>query len=574
MTKIIIDTDIGEDIDDLWALVLLLSTDSYDIKLISITQGNVEYKVNLVAKILSTLNKNIPIAKGVSTSPYITPQEKWLKHFSLKKYTGKIYNTYYEAYKDVLSADDCTIISLAPFTSLVSVLPLIKKNNTKIISMAGSIYKGYFGKNTPDAECNIISDIEAAKKIISSNLDLTLLPLDVCHNIIIDGEHYKLIKESKNIYASIVMENYNLWQKEYEGGAKKFDLNLSSSILYDLAPVWYLMFPQNFDVVNIPISINEQGFTQVGGPSNILVALKMHKRDIMTRFASELLCTKYEKNYDLKVMEIENKYKLIYTLRRNNFALSVYETGWEIRNPGSHYGPSKRDYYILHFVTKGKVKLIVDNTNYEIRAGECFLLPPNIMTYYESDKDDPCTYYWVGFSGFEASELLKKVGLLNGQYVAKPINFDLIIQRLKEMTSVKARKGTAEYLLLGNLYLLFADMMNTVQEDDVEDKDYINLAIEYMNSNYQKGININDITNYIGIERTYFFRLFKKRTDLSPQDFLINLRMKRAKSLLTETHRSIKDIAISTGYDNYLSFIKTFKAKVGMSPSDYRKQKK
>ena len=62
-TKIIIDTDIGEDIDDTWALIFLLSSRFVDIKLISVTTGDVKYKAKIVAKILTLLNKILDITE-------------------------------------------------------------------------------------------------------------------------------------------------------------------------------------------------------------------------------------------------------------------------------------------------------------------------------------------------------------------------------------------------------------------------------------------------------------------------------------------------------------------------------
>ena len=84
------------------------------------------------------------------------------------------------------------------------------------------------------------------------------------------------------------------------------------------------------------------------------------------------------------------------------------------------------------------------------------------------------------------------------------------------------------------------------------------------------GISVNDVADYIGIERTYFFRLFKKQMGMSPQDYLINLKMEKTKVLLKDSKKSIKEIAYSVGYTNYVSFVKIFKEKTGISPSEFR----
>lgn len=577
MNKIIVDTDIGGDIDDIWALVLLLSSELFDVKMISVTQGDIEYQTALVAKILTLLNKqNIVIVKGVSGNikeNIIHPQQRWLNDFSLKDYTGRILSTYEEGYAEILEEhSDATILALAPFTSLARVLPLLLKYNTPIISMSGSIYEGYFGSKEISAECNIVSDVQAARKIFESGLNLTILPLDVCNKMIIDGEDYKEINESHHIYAKIISENYHLWQEDYVGGAKKFNDQESSSILYDLAPILFALFPQNFDVIETPIYVDPNGYTRIGGNKTISVATRTHKLDIMLRFASEQYCTSIEKSYDVKKMGIDGRYSLTYVLKKSNIFLSVNEYGWEKKRPGAHYGPTKREYYILHFIIEGKGKLLVGNQKYDLAKGDCFLIPPGITTYYEADLEDPYTYHWIGFGGLEAKELLEKTGFLkNDNYVITPLDYDTIYERFMIIQNIVPKKGVTRYMLLSNLYLLFSELMYEGSNEMEELKDYVDLAIKYMNTNYSRKITIHDVTQTIGIERTYFYRLFQKNMHISPQDYLIKIRIEKAKLLLCNTSKSIKDIAISVGYENYGSFIKIFKEKEGISPTSYRK---
>ncbi len=580
MKKIIIDTDIGMDIDDTWALLLFLSSTLYDVSLISITNGDIDYKIKIVAKILKELNMtHIPIAKGRSneTDELIYPQKRWIEDFDMNDYEGIIYNSYEEAYQDVLgdSLSEFTVVSLAPYTSIVEVLDLLQRHKCTVVSMAGSIYKGYLGHGYPEAECNIVSDIEAARKIFSSDIELVLLPLDVCKELLIKDENYQLIKSSNNISARIAMDNYAVWQEDYVGGAIKFDYDTSTSIIYDLITFWYLSFPQNFDVRYLTLAISDDGKTVVSNQGRkILVALNMHKHGIMEQYSSEQLCTRREVNLDVRVMGIENKYKLIYPLRRNNIFLSVYETGWEHKKANSTYGPSIRDYYIMHLVTKGKGKLIIDKKVYEVEEGDCFIVPPNIMTSYTADDVEPFSYYWIGFGGIDALELLTKAGFLSKDtYVIHPVHYDNILKRLINVTNVNSMDGTAEYVLIGELYLIFADMIKVTAEKNNEAL-YMEEAIRFVKDNYHRFITVSDVADHLGIDRTYLFRLFKKEINISPIDYLINLRIEKAKLMLINTNKSVKEIAQLIGYSSYTSFVRAFKNKCNILPNEYRKKNK
>lgn len=580
MKKIIIDTDIGMDIDDTWALLLFLSSTLYDVSLISITNGDIDYKTKLVAKILKELNMtHIPIAKGRSNEKdeLIYPQKRWIEDFDMGDYEGVVYDSYEEAYQDVLgnSLSEYTVVSLAPYTSIVGVLDLLERHKCTVVSMAGSIYKGYLGHDYPEAECNIVSDIDAAHKILSSNIELVLLPLDVCRELLIKDENYQLIKNSNNISAKIAMDNYCVWQEDYVGGAIKFDYNTSTSIIYDLIAFWYLSFPQNFDVRYLTLAILEDGKTVVSDQGKkTLVALNMHKHGVMEQYSSEQLCTRREVNLDVRVMGIENKYKLIYPLRRNNIFLSVYETGWEHKKANSTYGPNIRDYYIMHLVTKGKGRLIIDKKVYEVEEGDCFIVPPNIMTSYTADAVDPFSYYWIGFGGIDALGLLTKAGFLSKDtYVIHPVHYDNILKRLINVTNVNSMDGTAEYVLIGELYLIFADMIKVSVKNNNEAL-YMEEAIRFVRDNYQKFITVSDIADYLGIDRTYLFRLFKKEINISPIDYLINLRIEKAKLMLINTNKPVKEIAQLIGYSSYTSFVRAFKNKCKILPNEYREKNK
>ena len=575
MQSIIIDTDIGYDIADTWALNFMLSTNLFDVKLISVTHGDIDYQVALVAKILKLLNKEyIPIVRGVGNLNNQYPQKRWLEDFDLKEYNGVIYDSLSLAYEEVLANNNDVIVTgIAPFTSLSTIIPILKKYNTKIVAMAGSFKYGYFDKKGIVVERNISSCVAAAKKFLASDLNITLLPLDVCNKMIISGDIYQKIRSLLTDIASIVSENYDIWQEDYVGPIKKFDINLSSSVLLDLAPALYLLFPQNFEVMEKNIYVDDNGFTLIGGRHLINVAFNVHKLSLMLKFAGEQYCTNFSYSKDIKQLEIEGMYSLTYVLKKCNVLLSVIEYGWEVHKAGSSYGPAERDYYILHFITKGKGRFVIGDKEYILKKGDCFLLPPKITTYYEADKKNPYTYYWVGFDGIEAKGLLEKTGLVIGDnYVIHPKNFNSVFEMFSNFDVSTTNNSAIPYQLVGKLYLLFSEIMSDQSSENEQKSNYVDLAINYMNLNYAKNISIELLSRIVGVDRTYFYRLFKESTKISPKEYLSNLRIEKAKMLLCNSNMNIKEIALSVGFSNYLSFERVFKEKSGVNPTIYRKK--
>lgn len=100
---------------------------------------------------------------------------------------------------------------------------------------------------------------------------------------------------------------------------------------------------------------------------------------------------------------------------------------------------------------------------------------------------------------------------------------------------------------------------------------YVDHAIDFIRTSYPS-IKVADISGYIGIDRSYFTNLFKARVGCAPCDFLLYTRMDKAAQLLLNTELAVQDIAEYVGYENPLTFSKTFKKAFGVSPKYYREQ--
>ena len=95
-------------------------------------------------------------------------------------------------------------------------------------------------------------------------------------------------------------------------------------------------------------------------------------------------------------------------------------------------------------------------------------------------------------------------------------------------------------------------------------------AVTYIEHNFQQDISIEDIASFIGLNRSYFGKLFKETMGESPQTFLMNYRMARAAQLLKETKLSVAEIGVMVSYENQLHFSRAFKSVHGVSPREYR----
>lgn len=249
--------------------------------------------------------------------------------------------------------------------------------------------------------------------------------------------------------------------------------------------------------------------------------------------------------------------------------------GYAECEPLHSYGPATRPNYIIHYILDGKGTYQVGERKYQLSKGQGFLIEPETFTFYQADKEEPWSYLWVGFGGSGAGKLIQDIGL-NSRQLIYQCDYG---EELKEIvfSMLKHTQSTVSnmYYLQGRLYDFFSvltrDVVIDFYEDTTKGSIYVQDAIAYIRNNYSKGINVSDIAEYLSINRSYLYTIFKDSLDLSPKEFLTKFRISRAKEQLTLTDLSVEYIAYSCGYKNSLVFTKAFKQEIDMTPSQYRK---
>ena len=246
--------------------------------------------------------------------------------------------------------------------------------------------------------------------------------------------------------------------------------------------------------------------------------------------------------------------------------------------PGHGFGPAVRPNYIIHFVLSGKGIYQVGDMQYEIREGQGFLIEPEVLTYYKADEKDPWTYIWIGFSGEMAGTYLSDIGLHSEHLIFQSEQKDELKKLVLKMLKHNTISVTNQYRLQSLLYQFFAILSEGMSIDSIvhgsKESVYVREAVNFIKNNYFRGINVTDIAEHIGVNRSYLYKLFQDSFQMSPKDFLTKFRISRAKELLAVSELSIESIAWSCGYSDALVFSKVFKKMVGMPPSVCRKMQK
>ncbi len=270
---VILDTDIGDDIDDTWALVMMLNCPELDVKMIIGDNHNGIYRAKLIAKLLEAAGRtDIPVGMAYSTRQGGGKQSDWVKDYDLKKYPGKVYEDGVAAMIEMInkSPRSITIIAIGPVPNIAQALkrdPSIAKK-TRFVGMHGSVRKGYGNSDKISAEYNVKRDVKACQAVFEAPWKkMTITPLDTCGIVHLRGDKYKKIRDSKDPAAKALLENYRIWRRRNPSDPIRDD-EKGSSTLFDTVAVYLAFTSKLLKMETLPIRVDDKGFTVIDEKAN------------------------------------------------------------------------------------------------------------------------------------------------------------------------------------------------------------------------------------------------------------------------------------------------------------------
>jgi inosine-uridine nucleoside N-ribohydrolase len=268
--KVIIDTDIGDDIDDAFAIALAVRSPELEILGVMTTFGDTEARARIADRLLEEAGRaDIPVLVGAPTrTSNVMTQRRYgqsgsfdkVSHASavdfileqIRKYPGQI-----------------TLVGIGP---LVNVGALMDKDAAafrklkRVVIMGGSIECGYgelwfCPERGPDAEWNIVNDIDSAKKLFQSGVALYVMPLDSTQLKLEEMKRAYLFRQGTRLTDALTLL-YHEWGQE-------------TPTLFDPVTIAFIVNPKICPVEPMHIRVDDKGFTRrEAGEPNAQVCMK------------------------------------------------------------------------------------------------------------------------------------------------------------------------------------------------------------------------------------------------------------------------------------------------------------
>jgi inosine-uridine nucleoside N-ribohydrolase len=270
---VILDTDIGFDIDDVWAVVMMLKSPELDIKLITTDTGNTLYRAKIVAKMLEIAGRtDIPIGIGIPLLQHQENHGDWVIDYDLSDFPGTVIEDGVGAIVDTImkSTDVVSLVCIGPLPNIAAALqrePRIA-SKCRFIGMHGSIRRGYGGVSKPAPEFNVYQAVESCRKVFNAAWPITITPLDTCGLVSLSGGNYQRILESQDPLVQAIVKLYRIWKRNIDWPQyEELNPDERTSVLYDCVAVYLTITEDLLDIEELGISITDDGRTVVNESS-------------------------------------------------------------------------------------------------------------------------------------------------------------------------------------------------------------------------------------------------------------------------------------------------------------------
>jgi|GEM_PF-332937 len=325
---VIIDTDIGADIDDAFALGLAIVSPELEILAITTVGGGNEYdpyvgqrkdrddhRAWLVTRFLTQAHftppppldsaaertaagfkgailKNaaeIPVAAGADPQPAM-PIDGQIQY---RRHPAAIYNRTLKPVKEsavelmtqvLQKREGVTIIAIGPLTNvarLVSEQPELVKKIKRVVVMGGSIAVGYDGKTKAEVEWNIKNDVKAAQTVFQSGVPLLIVPLDATSTVALDA---KRREELFSAHTPLTWQLQNLYELWSDVPSKK-----ETPILFDPVAVAVAFNPEHLQIEEKKLRVLDDGMTIIRDDGvKMLVAMKIDREKFLNWYIARI----------------------------------------------------------------------------------------------------------------------------------------------------------------------------------------------------------------------------------------------------------------------------------------------
>lgn len=246
-----------------------------------------------------------------------------------------------------------------------------------------------------------------------------------------------------------------------------------------------------------------------------------------------------------------------------------------VEHDNTWYEVKAKHEYAFWIIQSGTLTIEYTQMKYNLTAGDVFFFYPQVL--YHATSSDGCSFIFVHFdailgNNYQALHFYP----FDGHYPADTIRSDLA-SVLSAVTSLHQKEPFSELRIHGSVMLFLASIMQlkyqgTEARTTTSSKSALarlQPVLIYINHHLGEPIYINELAASINLSEKYFITFFKKTMGVTPINYIVQVKMKKALEYLHEQNYSVKEVATLVGYADIYTFSKVFKKTYGIAPSKF-----
>lgn len=246
----------------------------------------------------------------------------------------------------------------------------------------------------------------------------------------------------------------------------------------------------------------------------------------------------------------------------------VTTAGITYSDPNYFIEREKSSITVIEYIIKGKGFIVSKNKTIPVASGDTYLLTLGNNHKYYADKSDPWEKVWINIRGELVSSLIQAYSV--GKQIVYRCDSENYLRRIH---SLLADKSLSPAEISAKSSIVFHEFIQFLAANG-ENKEKITQEAEllknYIDTNIYRQIGISELAKLIYKSTTHTIRIFKNAYGITPYEYYMNNRIKKAAALLKESSYSVKEIAYMLNFGDEHYFSNIFKQKTGKTPSEYR----
>lgn len=253
-----------------------------------------------------------------------------------------------------------------------------------------------------------------------------------------------------------------------------------------------------------------------------------------------------------------------------------------VHHPAHHYfnwesGRILNEYQLIYIAHGGGVFESSSMPVNKIEEGTIIILFPGEWHRFKPYAETGWDEYWVGFKGDVIDNIIKK-NFFHPEQALLHVGFEdeIIILLTEIIEHTKGEKTGYQPLISGAVVHLLGYIHSLTRQKIFANENLVEITVNkarvLLRTKIDEDVTMQQIADELQVSYAWFRKMFKRYTGIAPQQYLIQLKIEKAKMLLSFPSKSVKEVAYELNFESYYYFSKLFKEKVGLSPDQYKKK--